>query len=100
MDSLAPVLALHGMLVLLVGLAAGLLLHRTIRLDGENAAAWHLTHAGVSGRGVLLIALAGTARWTPHLADALGAACVWLMLFFVWTSTAAMVVAAATGIAA
>jgi hypothetical protein len=96
LDSLAPVLALHGMLVLLVGLAAGLLLHRTIRLGGENAAAWHLTHAGVSGRGVLLIALAGTARWV-HLPDALGAACVWLMLFFVWTSTAAMVVAAATG---
>ena len=59
----------------LVGLAAGLLLHRTIRLDGENAAAWHLTHAGVSGRGILLIALAGTARWV-HLPDALGAACV------------------------
>jgi len=96
MESLAPFLAMHGVLVLVVGFVAGLLLHRRIRLDADNSPAWHLAHAGVSGRGVLLIALAGAVRWL-HLPDAYVAACVWLMLFFVWTSVAAMVVAAATG---
>jgi hypothetical protein len=59
-------------------------------------AAWHLAHAGGSGRGVLLIALAGVLRWVA-LPQSQLLVFVGLMLFFVWTSTAAMVIAAVTG---
>jgi hypothetical protein len=95
MERLAVYLALHGATILAVSLVAGLLLHRTIRL-GRPVAAWHLAHAGVSSRGVMLMAMAPLTSWlalTPFQLLAF----VWLILGFVWTSTAAMVVAAATG---
>jgi hypothetical protein len=88
-------LALHGTLALLVSLVAGLLLHRAIRLD-RPVAAWHLARAGTSGRAVMLIALAAIVHIIVLPPVAL-AVFVWLMLAFVWTSVAAMVLAAATG---
>lgn len=95
MEGWAVRFALHGAAVLTVSLVAGLLLHRAIRLDGDQAA-WHLAHSGGSGRGVLLLALAGVLRWvalSPRQLDVFA----WLMLVFVWTSVAAMVIAATTG---
>jgi hypothetical protein len=88
-------LALHGTLALLVSLVAGLLLHRAIRLD-RPVAAWHLAHAGTSGRAVMLIALAAIVHIIVLPPVAL-AVFVWLMLAFVWTSVAAMVLAASRG---
>ncbi len=80
---------------MIVSLVAGLLLHRAIRLNG-NVAGWHLAHSGTSGRALWLIALAPVFRWvalpTPQVLLA-----VWLIVFFVWTSVLAMIVAAATG---
>lgn len=95
MERMALVLALHGAVVLTASLVAGLLLHKAIRLDGR-VAAWHLAHAGVSARGVMLIALAGITHLIA-LSPAQLSAFVWLIIAFVWTSTAAMVIAAATG---
>ena len=54
MERLAIYLALHGAIVLTISLVAGLLLHKAIRL-GRPLAAWHLAHAGVSSRGVMLM---------------------------------------------
>jgi len=96
MDRLAVHFALHGAIVLVVSIVAGLLLHKTIRLDASDGAAWHLAHAGGSGRGVLLLALAGVLRWVALPGWQLSTF-VWLMLFFVWTSVAAMIIAAASG---
>ena len=45
MDRLAVYLALHGAIVLVVSLVAGLLLHRTIRLGSGGGAAWHLAQS-------------------------------------------------------
>jgi hypothetical protein len=89
MEGLAAYLALHGAIVLFVSLVAGLLLHRAIRLE-RDVEAWHLAHSGGSGRGLLLLALAGVLRWValPGWQLSLFA---WLMLFFVWTSMAAMI---------
>jgi hypothetical protein len=95
MERLPVYLALHGATVLTVSLVAGLLLHRTIRL-GRPVGAWHLAHAGVSSRGVMLMALAALTSWLA-LTPVQLTAFVWLILGFVWTSTAAMVIAAATG---
>ncbi len=95
MDTLALHLALHGTVILTASFVAGLLLHKAIRL-GAPAEAWHLAHAGVSARGVLLIALAAILP-LPALAPVARAAFVVLILAFVWTSTAAMVIAASTG---
>jgi hypothetical protein len=95
-ESMPIHLALHGLVALLASFVAGLLLHRSIRLRRPGAEAWHLAHAGGSTRGILLMALAGV--WPrlglPAGANELAAA---LWLFFVWTSTAAMLIAAATG---
>ena len=95
MDRLSIYLTLHGAVVLAVSLIAGLLLHKAIRLD-TDIAAWHLVHSGGSGRGVMLLALAPTLQWValPRWQLVLFVA---LMLFFVWTSMAAMIIAAATG---
>lgn len=95
MDRLSIYLALHGAVVLAVSLVAGLLLHRAVRLQGD-VAAWHLAHAGGSGRGVLLIAVAAVLRWVSLPAWQLSVF-AWLLLFFVWTSMVAMVLAAASG---
>jgi hypothetical protein len=85
-----------GALVLVASFVAGLLLHRSIRPGRPSANAWHPAHAGVSTRGVLLLALAGIWSWVnlPASAREMTAA---LWLFFVWTSTAAMLIAATTG---
>ncbi len=95
MERLAALLALNGTLVLIISFVAGLLLHRAVRLQKEPGP-WHLAHAGGSGRGILLLALAPVLRWTalPFLQISM---IVWLMLFFVWTSIATMMLAAATG---
>jgi hypothetical protein len=61
MERLAIYLALHGAIVLTISLVAGLLLHKAIRL-GRPVAAWHLAHAGVSSRGVMLMAIAAATR--------------------------------------
>lgn len=95
MERLATCLALHGAIVLGVSLVAGLLLHRAIRLE-MDVAAWHLVHAGGSGRGLLLLALAAVLRWVALPRWQLWVF-AWLMIFFVWTSVAAMLVAAVTG---
>jgi hypothetical protein len=94
--NLPAYLALHGAAVLVVSFVAGLLLHRSIRLQTPGPDAWHLAHAGGSARGVLLIALEGAWQWVDLPAGA-RALLATLLLFFVWTSTAAMVIAAATG---
>jgi hypothetical protein len=95
MDPLSVRLALHGAVVLTISLIAGLLLHKAIRLE-RPVGPWHLAHAGVSGRGVMLLALAPVLGWLAvptHWREAF----VWLILTFAWSSTAAMVIAAATG---
>lgn len=79
MERLAVYFALHGAIVLAVSFVAGLLLHRAIRVEG-NVAAWHLAHAGGSGRGVLLIALAGVLRWVA-LSPRQLSVFAWLLLF-------------------
>ena len=95
METLAIHLALHGAAVLTVSVVAGLLLYRTI-LKSTNESQWHLLHAGGTARGILLIALAGVIR-LPALPLAQLSAFVWLIIFFVWTSTFAMLIAAASG---
>ncbi len=95
MERLAVLLALHGAFVLTVSLVAGLFLHRAIRLE-QDTTAWHLAHAGVSGRGVLLIALAGVLRFVALPPWSLSLA-VWMIGFFAWTSVLAMMIAATTG---
>jgi hypothetical protein len=95
MERLALYLALHGTIVLTASLVAGLLLHKAIRLD-RQVSAWHLAHAGGSGRGVMLIALAAIIQLIA-LSPTQLSAFVWLVIAFVWTSMAAMVIAAATG---
>jgi hypothetical protein len=95
MEELAVQLVLHGTSVMTISLVAGLLLHRVIQRD-ESAAAWHLVHAGGSARGLWLLALAPALRWIALPAWQLSVA-VWLIVFFVWTSMLAMVLAAATG---
>lgn len=95
MDPLALQLALHGALVVTLSLVAGLFLHKAIRLE-QPVGPWHLAHAGVSGRGVMLLALAPVVGWValpPHWREAF----VWLILTFTWSSTAAMILAAVTG---
>lgn len=94
MDRLAVYLALHGAIVLTVSLVAGLFLHRAIRLS-HPVGPWHLAHAGVSSRGVMLMAMGAITPWIA-LPPLPLSAFVCLMLTFVWTSTAAMVIAAAT----
>jgi hypothetical protein len=94
-QNLAAYLALNGALVLIASFVAGLVLHRTIRLQRPGTDAWHLAHAGGSARGVLLIALAGAWQWVDLPPGTLRLTAA-LLLFFVWTSTAAMLIAAAT----
>jgi hypothetical protein len=95
MNTLAIFLALNGAAVLTVSLVAGLLLYRAI-LRQKDEHGWHLLHAGGSGRGVMLLALAATI----HL-SALPAWLMWsvagFILFFAWTSTLAMIIVAMTG---
>jgi len=93
---LARTLALNGTLLLTASMVAGLLLHRRLRAGHEDRG-WHLVHASVSGRGVFLMALAGILPLVglPAPQQAL---LVRLLLFFAWSSTAAMVLGAVMGV--
>lgn len=92
---LAVVLALNGVAILLVSLLAGLLLYRTL-LREEDPHDWHLLHAGGSGRGVMLMALAGIIDYATLPASLLWWAAMAVMLF-AWTSTTAMIITGLTG---
>ena len=92
MDNLAIHLALHGILVLTVSVAGGLLLYRSILRD-TNQADWHLLHAGGSARGILLIALAAVVALVD-LKSWQVAAAAWFVIYFAWTSTLAMLIRA------
>lgn len=95
MDTLEIQLALHGALVLTVSIASGLFLYRAM-LKAAPEAVWHLVHAGGTVRGVLLIALAGIIHLLP-LPFWLLATFVWLIIFSIWASMLAMIIAAASG---
>ena len=95
MDTLAIYLALHGVAVLIVSVFGGLVLHRAI-LKNKNEAGWHLLHAGGSARGILLIALAAIIHLLALPFWQLSTL-VWLMIFFTWTSMLAMIMVAVSG---
>ncbi len=95
MDRLVIILALNGTLVLVVAMLAGLFLYRSI-LKQQDPAAWHLLHAGGSGRGVMLLALAALVEY-PDLPSSQLSLAIWLILFFVWSSMLAMGIRAVTG---
>lgn len=95
MDQLVIVLALNGALVLIVSLFAGLFLYLAI-LNHKDQAAWHLLHAGGTGRGVMLLALAALIE-RPALSLELATISAWLIIFFVWTSMLAMGIRAVCG---
>ena len=95
MERLALYLALNGALVLTVSLFAGLFLYLAIRNDKEQAA-WHLLHAGGTGRGVMLLALAAIIEY-PVLPMWQLSTTAWLFIIFSWTSMAAMTIRAVSG---
>ena len=95
MDQLVIVLALNGALVLMLSLFAGLFLYLAI-LNDRDPAAWHLLHAGGTGRGVMLLALAALIQY-PVLPFWLASTAAWLIIFFVWTSMLAMGIRAIWG---
>ena len=95
MDRLALHLSLNGALVLTVSLFAGLFLYLAIRNDKEQAA-WHLLHAGGTGRGVMLLALAAIIEY-PVLPMWQLSTTAWLFIIFSWTSMASMAIRAVTG---
>ena len=94
-DRLPLYLALNGALVLTLSLFAGLFLYLAIRNDREQAA-WHLLHAGGTGRGVMLLALAAIIEY-PVLPMWQLSTTAWLFIIFTWTSMAAMTIRAVTG---
>ena len=81
--------------MLTVSLFAGLFLYLAI-LNHKDQAAWHLLHAGGTGRGVMLLALAALIE-RPALSLELATISAWLIIFFVWTSMLAMGVRAVCG---
>lgn len=95
MDELVIILALNGALVLTLGMIAGLFLYLSI-LNDRDSAAWHLLHAGGTGRGVMLLALAALIE-RPALTQELATTAAWLIMFFVWTSMLAMGIRAISG---
>lgn len=95
MDRLVIILALNGVLVLSISLVAGMFLYLAILRDRDQAA-WHLLHAGGTGRGVMLLALAALIQY-PVLTESLASIAVWLIIFFVWTSMLAMGIRAISG---
>ncbi len=95
MDRLAIHLALNGALVLTISLFAGLFLYLAILKEKEQAA-WHLLHAGGTGRGVMLLALAAIIKY-PVLPFWQLSTTAWLFIFFTWTSMLAMLIRAVTG---
>jgi hypothetical protein len=95
LERLAIHLALNGALVLTVSLIAGMFLYLAIRNEKEQAA-WHLLHAGGTGRGVMLLALAAIIEY-PVLPAWQLTTTAWLFIVFSWTSMAAMTTRAVTG---
>lgn len=95
MERLALILALNGALTLMVSLLAGMMLYLAI-LHQREQAAWHLLHAGGTGRGVMLLALAALVEFAA-LPSALLEAALWMIVFFVWTSMLAMATRAISG---
>jgi len=95
MDHLVIILALNGALVLLLSLIAGMFLYLAILREHEQSA-WHLLHAGGTGRGVMLLALAALIEY-PALPFELLSAAIWMILFFVWSSMLAMATRALSG---
>ena len=95
MDRLTIILALNGALVLLFSMVAGMFLYLAI-LRQREPAAWHLLHAGGTGRGVMLLALAALLEY-PALSVSLLQSAAWLILFFVWSSMLAMTLRAVSG---
>ena len=95
MDRLVIILALNGALVLVIAMLAGLLLYLAI-LNERDQAAWHLLHAGGTGRGVMLLALAALVEY-PDLPPSQITLAAWLILFFVWTSMLSMGIRAVSG---
>ena len=61
MERIPAHLALHGAVVLMVGLLGGLAFARAIQ-NGGREVAWRVVHSGGSMAGVLLLALAGVWR--------------------------------------
>ena len=95
MDKLAIDLALHGAIVLTISILCGLFLYLAI-LNSNRVHVWHLVHAGGTSRGIMLIALAAIIS-IPALPFWQLSAMAWLMIFFVWTSMLAMIIAAISG---
>lgn len=95
MDKLAIHLALHGSIVLTISILCGLFLYLAI-LNSKRVDVWHLVHAGGTSRGIMLIALAAIIS-IPALPLWQLSAMAWLMIFFVWTSMLAMIIAAISG---
>jgi hypothetical protein len=95
MEKLAIHLALHGAAVLTIGILGGLMLYLAI-LRRKETGSWHVVHAGGTARGIMLIALAAIIQ-LPALPFWKLATMVFLLIFFVWTSMAAMVIRALTG---
>ena len=95
MEKLAIHLALHGAAVLTVSILGGFFLYRAI-LKKRHEASWHLLHAGGSARGIMLIALTAIID-IPDLPLWQLSTLVWLIIFFAWTSTLAMILAAVSG---
>jgi uncharacterized membrane protein len=96
MDQLAIHLALHGAIVLTISIIAGLFLYGAILNKIKNESAWHVVHAGGTVRGVMLIALAAIIH-LPVLPSWQLITAVGLIIFFVWTSMLAMIIAAMSG---
>lgn len=94
-EKLVIYLALNGVLALTVSIIAGLFLYLAIRDDREQAA-WHLLHAGETGRGVMQIALAAIIEY-PVLSYWQLATMAWLFIIFTWTSMFAMGIRAVSG---
>ena len=95
MRSLTLHLALNGVLVLTVGALAGLPLWRSI-LEDTNVADWHLFHASVTSRGIMLIALAAIIHLLV-LPAWLVTTSAWFVIYFVWSSVFAMLIRAFSG---
>jgi len=74
---------------------AGMFLYLAI-LRQREPAAWHLLHAGGTGRGVMLLALAALLEY-PALSASLLQTAAWLIVFFVWSSMLAMAIRAVSG---
>ncbi len=95
MDNLPVHLALHGIAVLGISAAAGLVLWRVLLRDRDGAD-WHLVHASGTVRGVFLLALA-PATHLLTLPDWLAVIAVCLIILFTWASLLAMFIRALSG---